>query len=167
MCLENLAMSLWSSKHIKPLVNFSWKRVQVIVCSNSATTTVVTKLMNDRLYWFPNKSFQRQSLVFCKCYLWFFCGKILQNLEWLLVATMRVSKTQISKTQTTDLEKKTKGLMLTSEDCSIRKVSMISTRHNSKRTELSQILKHHQLNFNRTSCTVHLGNRVDVGCFVE
>ena len=92
MCLENLAMSLWSSKHIKPLVNFSWKRVHVIVCSNSATTTVVTKLMNDRLYWFPNKSFQRQSLVFCKCYLWFFCGKILQNLhEWLFIVAIIIN----------------------------------------------------------------------------
>ena len=54
-----------------------------------------------------------------------------------------------------------------SGDCDIRKVSMISARHNSKRMELSQILKHHQLIFNRTSCTVRLGNPVDVGCFVE
>ena len=52
-----------------------------------------------------------------------------------------------------------------SGDCNIRKVSMTSARHNSKRTELSQILKHHQLIFNRTSCTVRFGNPVDVGCF--
>ena len=42
---------------------------------------------------------------------------------------------------------------------------MTSARHNSKRTELSQILKHQQLIFNRTSCTVRFGNPVDVGCF--
>ena len=52
-----------------------------------------------------------------------------------------------------------------SEDCNIRKVSMTSARQHSKRTELSQILKQHQLIFNRTSCTVRLGNLVDVGCF--
>ena len=52
-----------------------------------------------------------------------------------------------------------------SGDCNIRKVCMTSARHNSKRKELSQILKNHQLIFNRTSCTVHLGNPVDVGCF--
>ena len=52
-------------------------------------------------------------------------------------------------------------------DCNIRKVSMISARQNSKRMELSQILKHHQLILKRSLCTVCLGNPVDVGCFVE
>ena len=48
-----------------------------------------------------------------------------------------------------------------SGDCNIGKVSMTSARHN------SQILKYHQLIFNRSLCTVRLGNPVDVGCFVE